>query len=455
MSALSKDHLSWFGIIRLGLVQTSLGAIVVLMTTTLNRIMVVELALLATIPGILVALHYTVQLTRPRWGYGADVGGRRTPWIICGIGILAIAGVLAAFGTWVMESSFVWGFVVSVLAFALVGTGAGMAGTNLLALLAIQTAPRRRPAAASIVWMMMIAGFAVTAGTVGALIDPFSFERLLLVTTAVSIIGFVVTVLAVFGLEKSVERSEKSEEKKLSGSGFIQAFKEIWAEDKARQFTVFIFISMLAYSAQDLILEPFAGLVFNYTPGESTKLGGLMHAGVLVGMALVAIVGTAYGKGRFGSMRFWAVSGCLIAAVAFVSLTLGAFAGPGWPLDENVFLLGFGSGAFAVAAIGSMMGLASEGRSQREGTRMGLWGASQAIAFGIGVFLGAVAVDLMRLVFETNTQAYAAVFALEAVLFVWSALIAYKVSPEGALSNLNHKPSDSQIIAEQAGFKGV
>ncbi|RYJ03472.1 MAG: MFS transporter, partial [Acetobacteraceae bacterium] len=57
--------MGWLGILRLGLVQTSLGAIVVLTTSAINRVMVVELGLPATIPGLLVALHYAVQLMRP------------------------------------------------------------------------------------------------------------------------------------------------------------------------------------------------------------------------------------------------------------------------------------------------------------------------------------------------------------------------------------------------------
>ena len=82
----------WLGIVRLGLVQTALGAIVVLTTSTLNRIMVVELALPAMIPGALVALHYAVQLLRPRLGHGSDVGGRRSPWIVGGMAVLGLGG---------------------------------------------------------------------------------------------------------------------------------------------------------------------------------------------------------------------------------------------------------------------------------------------------------------------------------------------------------------------------
>ena len=74
-----RDSLGWLGIVRLGLVQTALGAVVVLATSTLNRVMVVEYALPAIVPGALVALHYAVQMLRPRLGHGSDVGGRRTP----------------------------------------------------------------------------------------------------------------------------------------------------------------------------------------------------------------------------------------------------------------------------------------------------------------------------------------------------------------------------------------
>ena len=98
MANSAPSRSAWLGILRLGLVQTSLGAIVVLMTATINRVMVVELALPAVIPGLLVALFHGVQIMRPAWGHGSDVGGRRAPWIVGGMAALALGGVLAALG---------------------------------------------------------------------------------------------------------------------------------------------------------------------------------------------------------------------------------------------------------------------------------------------------------------------------------------------------------------------
>ena len=128
--------LGWFGIARLGLVQAALGAVVVLTTSTLNRVMVVELALPALLPGLLVALHHAVQVSRPRMGFGSDVGGRSTPWIMGGMAVLALGGFGAALGTVLMGTQRGAGIALAVLSFALVGLGVSAAGTSLLVLLA-------------------------------------------------------------------------------------------------------------------------------------------------------------------------------------------------------------------------------------------------------------------------------------------------------------------------------
>jgi len=127
----------WVDIVRLGLVQVCLGGIVVLTTSTLNRVMVVELALPALLPGLLVALHYLVQVVRPRMGFGSDVGGRRTPWIVGGLALLALGGIGAALATVWMAESRAAGFLLGMLSFVLIGVGVSAAGTSLLVLLAM------------------------------------------------------------------------------------------------------------------------------------------------------------------------------------------------------------------------------------------------------------------------------------------------------------------------------
>ena len=441
-AAAGNGHFGWVGIARLGLVQACLGSVVVLTTSTLNRVMVVELALPALLPGVLVALHYLIQVVRPRMGHGSDVGGRRTPWMIGGMAALAVGGVTAAAATVWMSSQAAAGIALAVVGFSLIGLGVSACGTSLLVLLAKRVVENRRAAAATIVWMMMIVGFAVTAGVAGKLLDPYSPQRLLAVTAGVSVIAFVVTLLALWRLEPAAgidPTAAHPDASQTQAMPFKQALAQVWQDAAARRFTLFVFVSMLAYSSQDLILEPFAGSVFGYTPGQSTQLSGVQHGGVLLGMLLVAVAGSGalgrlmvrlgmrQGSDRLASLRIWTVGGCLASALALVGLVMAGLLAGAWPLAATVFLMGAANGAFSIAAIGSMMSLAGQGQTSREGIRMGLWGAAQAVAFGLGGIVGTGASDLARWLIGSTGPAYAAVFAFEAVLFVVAAWLACSI----------------------------
>jgi len=419
--------LGWIGIVRLGLVQTALGAIVVLTTSTMNRVMVVELALPAMLPGALVALHYALQVLRPRLGHGSDIGGRRTPWIIGGMAVLAAGGVSAALAIALMQAHLAAGIALAVLAFLLIGIGVGASGTSLLVLLAKRVDARRRAAAATTTWVMMICGFIVTAAFAGHFLEPYSPARLVTVTTVVAAVALAVTVAAVWRIEPSAGERHASAPQRASAS-FSEALAQVWNEPQSRRFAVFIFVSMLAYSAQDLILEPFAGTVFGMTPGASTQLAGVQHGGVLLGMLAVGLLGSGVGGRRFGSMQAWTVAGCLSSAAALAALAAAGLAGPPLPLAPFVFVLGVANGVFAVAAIGSMMGLVDSGGAAREGVRMGLWGAAQAVAFGIGGFLGTAASDVARALLGSPAVAYSTVFALEGLLFLVATALALRVT---------------------------
>ena len=420
--------LGWSGIARLGLVQAALGSVVVLTTSTLNRVMVVELALPALLPGFLVALHYLVQIARPRMGHGSDTGGRRTPWIVGGMAVLSSGGVLAALATAWMASNRPAGIALAVFAFTLIGLGVSAGGTSLLVMLAKQVAPGRRAAAATLVWMMMIAGFAVTAGLAGHWLEPYFPSRLIAVSAVVSVLAVAVTLAALYRLEPSPDAHVQHTSGPASPAakpGFREALGQVWHEPAARRFTIFVFVSMLAYSAQDLILEPFAGSVFGLSPGASTQLSGLQHGGVLLGMLIVAGAGST--RTRLASLRGWTIGGCVASALALLALATAGLHGPGWPLSATVFALGVANGAFSIGAIASMMRLAGEGRESREGVRMGLWGAAQAVAFGLGGLVGAAAADLARLWISSAGTAYALVFLLEGLMFLVAARLAWRI----------------------------
>ncbi|TXC71159.1 BCD family MFS transporter [Sphingomonas ginsenosidivorax] len=422
--------LGWGGIVRLGLVQSAIGAIVMLATSLINRVMVVEYALPAALPAGLVAWHYAVQLSRPAWGHGSDRGRRRTPLILVGMATLALGAMLAVAAVSLLARGSGAGLPVAILAFAMIGAGVGAAGTSLLALLATRVTPERRAAAAAITWIMMVAGIAVTAGVAGALIDPFSLQRLAIVAGVVAGGAVLLAALAVWGVEG--QPPERPAPDVAPGTSFGAALRAMLADPEARRFTAFVFLSMLAYSMQDLILEPFAGLMFGFTPGQSTQLSGVQHGGVLCGMILAGVGGSAFtgrtsGGGGAARLRLWTAAGCIGSACALVGLALAARAGPGWPLAGTIALLGFANGVFAVSAIGTMMALAGgSGGEGREGLRMGVWGAAQAIAFGLGGLIGAVGVDVGRAWTGSTGGTFAIVFLTEALLFLVAATLAIR-----------------------------
>ena len=427
-------NLSWSQIFRLGLVQMALGAIVVLTTSTLNRLMVVELSLPALLPGALVGLHYGIQLSRPRWGFRSDVGGNRTRWIIGGMITLALGGVGATYAVTLFALNYWLALSASILSYGMIGIGVGASGTSLLALLATATAANRRAAAATITWLMMIFGIALTAGVAGQFLDPYSPERLMAVVSTIAILAIVLTVLAIWNIERSVR--PRSSEPEVP---FQKALREVWAESKTRNFTIFVFLSMNAYFMQELILEPYAGLVFGFTPGQSTSLSGAQNGGVFVGMLTVGIMATGF---KIGSLRRWVMSGCYGSGAVLLLICLSGLMSTALNFTYLVVALGFFNGMFAVSAISAMMALASssEGRGQREGTRMGLWGAAQAIAAGFGGLTGAVLVDITRSFFA-DAPAFGAVFIFEAALFFAAALMAMRV--------IEHKgqPMPSTLVA--------
>jgi BCD family chlorophyll transporter-like MFS transporter len=235
-------------------------------------------------------------------------------------------------------------------------------------------------------------------------------------------------------------------------AAFSEALAEIRNDPLARRFTAFVFVSMLAYSAQELIIEPFAGLVYGMSPGQSAQLSGVQHGGVLLGMIVVGVFGSRFGDRKSLWMRRWTIAGCVGSACALGGLAAASVVGRAWPLAPIVFVLGLANGVFAVSAIGSMMGLAGAGRESQEGVRMGVWGAAQAGAFAIGGYLGAVGVGVLRDEFHQTAPAFLFVFCAEGVVFLLSAILAGGL--QGRSSSQPDKLAERPTSLEFGGVRG-
>ena len=429
--------MNWFSILRLGLVQLCIGSSVVIPLSTLNRLMKVELALPATIAGFLIALHYAVQLTRVNWGYLSDKTQNRSQWIIFGMLILGIGGVLASVSIPLIESNFAYGIMLALFSYTLIGFGVGAAGTPLLALLASYSSKSQKGFAASITFLMMILGLAITGITAGIILDPYSHQKLMKITASLAIITNILSYLSLKNLEKSLLNNADA---RIPNSirydvPFLTGIKKIWMEREARLFTIFIFISMGAFSMQDPILEPFAGEVFGFAVGESTKLDGFHKIGTLIGIILIILCLSKFRIGfgsfsifkneRLGSEKLWLITGCLFSALSlFIISLLGlTYRDPGI-LNSVVFFFGISNGVFTAGILGTMLHLASRGSGDNNtGTRMGIWGAAQAYATMIAVFFSTVLVDILGLMMNSLPSVYGIVFLTAASFFIAAAFL--------------------------------
>lgn len=401
--------MSWALILRLCLVNAAIGGLAALPVNLFNRLMTVELALPTLLPGALVALHYGVQLTRPMFGHRSDLRGGRTPFILGGIVLVGAGIIAAAWGIGVAEASRGAALGIWIAAYMAIGLGIGAAGTSFLALLAHVAGPRKA-ASATLAWLLLIAGAIVTSIGTGIALEPYSPDRLLTVVSVVAGLAVLLCVLATWGIERRSGAATLPDDTPL-----IPALRQTWADPMARRFTGFVFLSILAFYLSELIFEPFAGHVHGLRPEDSQKLSGGKDGAALLGMIAAGLLAQL---GR-GTLRFWAVTGCVVSAAGLLAL------GAGLPLIPSSVTLGLGNGLFVVGAIGSMMQLAAE-HAQRTGTRMGVFGAAQAIAAGIAGLVATLLLDLMRLILP-DAAAYGSVFAIEALLFLLAAIAAAKV----------------------------
>jgi len=404
--------LGWGGIARLCICNMAIGGLAALPVNLFNRLMTVELAWPALLPGLLVALHYGVQMTRPYWGHRSDAKGGRTPFILGGVACVGIGLVLTAYGIAYLTGPLA--LAVWIAAYALIGLGIGAAGTSFLALLATAVPDARKPAAATFAWLTLIFGAIVASIGTGIALDPYSGERLMAVVPVVALVAMLLALLATWGIEAKLGAGSTAPPAPVEPR-LMSALRDTWADPAARAFTGFVFLSILAFYLSELVLEPFMGHVHGLAPDDSTKLGGGKDGAALLGMIGAGALSTF----RIGSLRACAVVGCVVSAMGLTGLGLG------FALLPFTMVLGLGNGLFVVGAIGSMMRLASE-REGAAGTRMGVFGAAQAIAAGLAGLIATGILDLARLALPMEA-AYATVFGIEAVLFLAAALVAARL----------------------------
>lgn len=409
-------------LLRLSLFQVSVGMALVLLIGTLNRVMIVELDVPASLVGIMISLPLLFAPFRALIGFKSDVhrsalGWRRVPFIFRGamvqFGGLSIMPfallVLARQGE--AENAPVWvGLLSAGLAFLLVGAGLHTTQTVGLAL-ATDLAPKEsQPKVVGLMYVMLLFGMIAAALLFGATLVDFSAGRLVQVIQACAVLTIVLNAVALWKQEARHSGGISSVDTKAPS--FADSWTSFAQSGRAIRRLLVVGLGTMAFSMEDVLLEPYGGQVLHLTVADTTKLTATLAIGGLFGFGLASHV-LSRGADPFRMASF----GAAIGVPAFLAVILAGPFASALLFGLGTLFIGFGAGLFGHGTLTATMNAASKDQT---GLALGAWGAVQASAAGLAIALGGIIRDVLAAQLHDSSSsaatAYDSVYVLEIVL---------------------------------------
>lgn len=443
----ASDELPLPRLLRLALFQVSVGMAVVLLSGTLNRVMILELGVPAWLVALMVSLPLLFAPARALIGFRSDthrsaLGWRRVPYIWFG-SLLQFGGLaIMPFALIILSGDSngpAWlGPAAAALAFLLTGVGLHTTQTAGLAL-ATDLAPQHsRPRVVALLYVMLLVGMGVSALLFGALLADFSQIRLIRVVQGAAAFTMVLNGVALW---KQEVRDPSRTRDDLPRPRFGQIWQQFIAQPGARRYLLAVMLGTAAFSMQDVLLEPYGGEILGLSVSATTVLTALLAGGTLVALAWAA---RRLARGA-DPMRL-AASGSLCGIVAFAAVIFAAPLHTAELFRLGTTLIGFGGGLFAVGMLCKAMEF-SDGEASDSGLSLGAWGAAQATAAGLGLALGGGLRDatnhlvnqgLFGTALEAPLAGYSLVYHLEiGLLFITLVALGPLVRPA-------HGPTDAR-----------
>mgnify|MGYP003947417887 FL=1 len=444
-------------LLRLSLFQVSVGMASVLLLGTLNRVMIVELNLAATIVAVMIALPVLIAPFRALLGFRSDnhksaIGWKRVPYIWFGSlwqfgGLALMPFALLVLGGDVSINVPFAGEVFAALAFLMTGLGLHMTQTAGLALASDRATDETRPRVVALLYVMFLVGMGVSAIIIGGLLRNYSDLTLIRVVQGAAVVGVVLNLIALWKQEslKPSTRQEREVHRPL----FRDAWSDFMAGGKAGRLLVCVFVGTMAFNMQDVLLEPYGGEILGLSVSATTWLTALWATGALAGFAW------AGRRLAAGSNPYRLAGTGILAGIWAFSLVIFSA-----PMQANILfycgaiLIGFGSGLFAISTLTAAMTMPTQGKAGR-GLALGAWGAAQATAAGISIALGGGLCDWVRAIAQSGrwgeamnapSIGYSFVYHLEiGFLFVTLAILGPLVRQSGPITQLE-KPQPIGLV---------
>lgn len=389
----ASDTLPLGRLLRLSLFQVSVGMAMVLLTGTLNRVMIVELGVPAWLVALMVALPLVFAPLRALIGHKSDMhksvlGWRRGPYIwfgslfqFGGLAMMPFALILLSGDTtgpaWIGPAG-------AALAFLFVGAGIHITQTAGLALASDLATDDTRPRVVALLYIMLLAGMLVSAIVFGWLLRDFNTLTLIQVIQGAAVVTMVLNLIALW---KQETRNRALTDPARLRPPFRDSWNKLIADGSTARLLAASGLGIAAFSMQDVLLEPYGAEMLDMSVAATTRLTALWALGALVGFALCSRQLT-----RGGEPHRLAGLGVLSGVVAFALIILANPMGFLPAFLAGTFLIGFGGGLFSVGTLTAMMAIA---RRHESGIALGAWGAVTATATGIAVALGGALRDIV------------------------------------------------------------
>jgi BCD family chlorophyll transporter-like MFS transporter len=389
----ATDELPLGRLLRLSMFQISAGMSIVLLTGTLNRVMIIELGVSAWLVALMASLPLIFAPFRALIGFRSDhhrsfLGWKRVPYIWFGTLIQFGGLAIMPFALLVLSGDThgpIWiGTAGAALAFLLTGAGLHTAQTAGLALAGDIAPEHSRPRVVALLYVMLLLGMVISALLFGWALSDFDQLKLIRVIQGAALATMVLNGIALW---KQEPRDPSATSKTAPRPPFAEAWGELMAHRGARRFLVTVGLGTVGFSMQDILLEPYGAEVLGLSVSATTLLTALLAGGALAAFALAARL-----LSRGADDHRLAAMGLLIGIAAFSIVILAAPLESGALFRVGTTLIGFGAGLFAVSTLTAAMGMARESGS---GLALGAWGAVQATAAGCGIGLGGIIRDFV------------------------------------------------------------
>lgn len=405
--------------IQLGMLHMAVAMTLVPINSTLNRVMIKELALSATLVAILASLPFLfspIQVAIGSWSDRHPIFGlRRTPYILAGLVLCVVGVAISPQVAFLMDRDFPLGILAGLAAFGAWGMGYNLSSVSYLSLASELSNEKDRGRTIAVMWFMMIVSIIFTAIALSRMVDPYTPQAL---ERAFLVIAGAALLTGLLGLIRLEPRATAQSPAHAETWSFKQMSAVVASNPVGRRFFIYLFLLLAAILGQDVLLEPFAAEAFGMTVTQTTRITSLWGTFVLVAIALAGALEKRVSRGvMVQGGNLGALAGFLVILASGLVHNLSIF-------YLGVTLLGLGTGIATVSNLSLMFDLTVPGEV---GLYIGAWGVSNALSRLAGSVLGGALRDAVSQLSGNMLVGYLAVFGIEALMLLTAILMLARI----------------------------